>query len=136
MAAELTEGVWRKKLSSEQYHVLREGGTESPFTGKLLANKAKVDYVCGACGATVFKSDTIFESGSGWPSFYDVATKGAVTSKEDGSLGMRRTEVLCANCGSHLGHVFNDANDQPTGRRHCINSMALGFNQQSEKKKG
>ena len=117
----------KKKLSKEQYHILREKGTEAPFTGKLLHNKDQGDYTCAACGAVVFKSDTKFDSGSGWPSFYDVASKDTVKLIEDNSLGMRRVEVECANCGSHLGHVFNDAPDQPTGMRFCINSASLDF---------
>lgn len=123
----LTEEEWKKKLTPEQYHVLREKGTEAPFTGKLLNEKGTGDFVCAACGQVVFKSDTKFESGSGWPSFYDPANTAAVKLEEDNSLGMSRTEVICANCGSHLGHVFNDAPDQPTGQRFCINSCSLDF---------
>jgi peptide-methionine (R)-S-oxide reductase len=118
---------WKDKLTPEQYRILREKGTEAPFTGKLLHNDKNGDYVCGACGNVVFKSDTKFDSGSGWPSFYDVANTKAVKLQEDHSLGTARVEVLCAKCGSHLGHVFNDAPDQPTGMRFCINSAALGF---------
>lgn len=117
----------KKKLTPEQYHVLREKGTEAPFSGKLLHNDKSGDYVCAACGQVVFKSDTKFDSSSGWPSFYDVANTDAVKLAEDDSLGLKRVEVMCANCGSRLGHVFNDAPDQPTGMRFCINSAALDF---------
>ena len=117
----------KKKLTPEQYSILRKKGTEAPFSGKLLHNDKSGDYVCAACGQVVFKSDTKFDSGSGWPSFYDVANTDAGKLAEDDSLGMKRVEVMCANCGSHLGHVFNDAPDQPTGMRFCINSAALDF---------
>jgi peptide-methionine (R)-S-oxide reductase len=128
---ELTEEEWKNKLTPEQYNVLRKKDTEKPFTGRLLHNDKSGDYTCAACGAVVFKSDTKFDSGSGWPSFYDPANVGAVQLKEDNSLGMHRVEVTCANCGSHLGHVFNDAPDQPTGVRFCINSAALDFKEKS-----
>jgi peptide-methionine (R)-S-oxide reductase len=123
----MTDDAWRRKLTPEQYRILREKGTEPPFTGQLLHNDKTGDYRCAACGQVVFKSGTKFDSNSGWPSFYDVANAKAVKLKEDTSLGMRRVEVMCANCGSHLGHVFNDAPDQPTGMRFCINSAALEF---------
>jgi len=125
---DLSEDQWKQKLTPEQYHVLREKGTEVPGTGALLHNNKAGDYVCGACGAVLFKSDTKFDSGSGWPSFYD-AVLGSVTLTEDTSLGMSRTEATCSNCGSHLGHVFDDAYDQPTGQRFCINSASLDFKQ-------
>jgi peptide-methionine (R)-S-oxide reductase len=121
---------YKDKLTPEQYHVLREKGTEVPFSGKLLHNDKTGDYTCAACGQVVFKSDTKFDSGSGWPSFYDVANTKAVKLREDNSLGMHRVEVMCANCGSHLGHVFNDAPEQPTGMRFCINSTALDFKEE------
>jgi peptide-methionine (R)-S-oxide reductase len=127
MTVKLSDDEWRDKLSPEQYHILREQGTEAPFTGKLLHEKHSGDFVCAACGNVVFKSDTKFDSGSGWPSFYDPANTEAVVLKEDTGHGMHRVEVTCANCGSHLGHVFNDAPDQPTGMRFCINSAALDF---------
>jgi peptide-methionine (R)-S-oxide reductase len=127
MAVDLPDDEWKQKLTPEQYQILREKGTEVPFTGKLLNEKGSGDFVCAACGAVVFKSDTKFDSGSGWPSFYDPANREAVVLEEDRSQGMRRTEVTCANCGSHLGHVFQDAPDQPTGMRFCINSAALDF---------
>lgn len=124
---QLSDEQWKKKLTPEQYAVLRQKGNEAPFTGQLLHNYKTGKYTCVACGHELFHSDTKFESGSGWPSFYDVATKGVVNLKEDNSSGMHRVEVTCANCGSHLGHVFNDAPDQPTGMRFCINSCALDF---------
>ena len=120
------EEEWRKKLSPEQYNVLRNKGTETPFTGKLFENKKSGKYVCGGCGAELFDSDAKFDSGTGWPSFYD-AKKGAVKFIEDNSMFMKRTEVVCAKCGGHLGHVFNDAPDMPTGKRFCINSCSLQF---------
>ena len=127
MTVNLTDEEWKKKLTPEQYDILRKKGTEVPGTGKLLHENHKGDFVCAACGAVVFKSNTKFDSGSGWPSFYDPANTKAVILTPDDSLGLPRTEVTCANCGSHLGHVFNDAYDQPTGMRFCINSAALDF---------
>jgi peptide-methionine (R)-S-oxide reductase len=118
---------WKKKLTPEQYRVLRGKGTEAPGTGALLHNHETGDYVCAACGNVVFTSDTKFDSGSGWPSFYDVANTKAVKLRQDNSLAAPRVEVLCAKCGGHLGHVFNDAPEQPTGMRFCINSAALDF---------
>ncbi len=114
-------------LTAEQKDVLFNKHTEAPFTGEFLHNKKTGMYTCANCGNPLFASGTKFDSGSGWPSFYDVATKGAVKLEKDSSMGMNRIEVVCANCGSHLGHVFNDAPDQPTGQRYCINSCALGF---------
>ena len=127
MAKQFTDEELKKKLTPEQYHTLCEKGTEAPYTGKLLNNKEKGSYVCPVCGAELFKSDHKFDSGSGWPSFYDVASTGAVKLSEDNSHGTRRIEATCASCGSHLGHVFDDAKDQPTGRRYCINSASLAF---------
>lgn len=129
MSMKLSEDEWKAKLTPEQYKVLRQKDTEAPFSGKLLHENAAGDFVCAACGSVVFKSDTKFDSGSGWPSFYDPANTEAVRLVEDVSGGMHRVEVLCANCDSHLGHVFNDAPDQPTGMRFCINSCALDFKQ-------
>lgn len=130
---QLSEDEWKKKLSPTRYSVLREKGTETPFTGKLLHEKRTGDYVCAACGQVVFKSGTKFDSGSGWPSFYDVANTKSVKLAQDTSHGMHRVEVMCSNCGSHLGHVFNDAPDQPTGMHFCINSAALDFKPKEQK---
>lgn len=114
-------------LTEEQRDVLFNKGTEAPFSGALLHNTAKGGYACVNCGAEIFSSEHKFDSGSGWPSFYDVANKGNVRLQEDDSHGMRRVEVVCAACGAHLGHVFNDAPKTPTGVRFCINSCALDF---------
>jgi peptide-methionine (R)-S-oxide reductase len=135
MAQKFNDKELRKRLTPEQYNILREKGTEAPFTGKFLHNKDSGMYTCAVCGAELFPSGTKFDSGSGWPSFYDIATKGAVKLQDDDSHGMRRTEVVCANCGSHLGHLFDDAHDQPTGQRYCINSCALDFIPQDTKKR-
>lgn len=123
----LSDDELKVKLSPEKYKVLRQKHTEAPFGGELLHQDSAGDFVCGACGEVVFKSDTKFDSGSGWPSFYDPANTEAVVLVPDTTGGMQRVEVTCANCGSHLGHVFNDAPDQPTGMRFCINSAALDF---------
>lgn len=127
MAIRLSDDEWRKKLTPAQYRVLRKKGTEAPGTGKLLHYKNSGVYTCAACGAELFVSDTKFDSASGWPSFYEVASRSAVKLEEDSSLGMRRVEATCANCGSHLGHVFDDAPQTPTGQRYCINSLSLDF---------
>lgn len=118
---------WKRKLTPEQYQVLRQKGTEAPFTGKLLHNQKTGVYVCAACGTELFHSETKFDSGSGWPSFYDPANTENVKLLEDNSAVSRRLEVQCANCGGHLGHVFHDAPQTPTGIRFCINSCALDF---------
>lgn len=122
----MTEEEWKKKLTPEQYNVLREKGTEAPFTGKFYKNSEKGMYVCAACGQPLFSSDTKFDSNCGWPSF-DRSLEGNVEFKNDESLGMQRTEVLCKNCGSHLGHVFDDGPKETTGKRFCINSVSLDF---------
>jgi peptide-methionine (R)-S-oxide reductase len=122
-----TDDEWKQQLTSEQFAVLRKGETEAPFTGALLHNKDTGDYACMACGSVLFDSNTKFDSGSGWPSFYDVKHTDAVRLVADRSQGMDRIEVRCTNCDSHLGHVFQDAPDQPTGVRFCINSCALDF---------
>src|SRR5579862_1599428 len=134
MAKQYTDEELKKKLKLDQYRILREKGTEQPFTGEYLHNKESGMYVCPVCGNELFSSDTKFDSGSGWPSFYDVAKTGAVKLVDDNSGGMHRVEVECSVCGSHLGHVFNDAYDQPTGQRFCINSAALDFKPKSQNK--
>lgn len=121
-----TDIDWRKRLTPEQYHVLREKGTEAPYSGALLYNDAAGSYNCAACGAVLFDSATKFNTHCGWPSFND-AVPDSVVLTPDTSHGMVRTEVTCANCGGHLGHLFDDAPDQPTGMRYCINSAALQF---------
>ena len=127
MARRFTDDELKKRLTPEQYDILRQKGTEAPFTGELLHSKKTGMYVCPVCGNELFSSDTKFDSGSGWPSFYDVARSDAVRLVEDHGHGMQRVEVRCAVCDSHLGHVFHDAPDQPTGMRFCINSAALKF---------
>jgi peptide-methionine (R)-S-oxide reductase len=128
MMAEMkkTDEQWRQSLTPEQFAVLRQAGTEAPFTGALLHNKEHGAYTCAACGNELFSSDAKFDSGSGWPSFTEPANAEQVTLIEDTSHGMRRTEVRCKRCGSHLGHVFDDG-PGPGGQRYCINSVCLDF---------
>lgn len=132
---EKSDEEWKKVLTPEQYHILRKKGTEKPFSGNLYYNKERGVYTCAACGQELFSSDTKFESGSGWPSFYDVVSSDRVRLKEDKSNFMNRVEIVCSRCGGHLGHVFEDG-PAPTGKRYCINSGSLNFKKGEEGKKG
>src|SRR3954464_3478223 len=123
-----SDAEWRVELSPEEFHVLRQAGTERPFTGEYVDTKTEGVYSCRACGAELFRSDTKFESHCGWPSFYDATDNDAVELIEDHSLGMKRVEVRCANCGSHMGHVFEgEGYGTPTDLRYCINSVSLAL---------
>jgi peptide-methionine (R)-S-oxide reductase len=122
-----TEEEWKKELSPEEYEVLREHGTEAPFSGKYLDNKESGMYHCRACGAALFSSSAKFDSGSGWPSFTDPAVAENIGTRLDDSYGMNRTEVYCKKCSGHLGHVFNDGPKDAGGKRYCINSVCLAF---------
>jgi peptide-methionine (R)-S-oxide reductase len=122
----MKEEDWKVKLSKERYNVLRKKGTEPPFSGELLHNEKDGIYTCGGCGQELFRSDAKFNSGSGWPSFFDAIDEGRIRKERDISLGMNRIEISCSNCGGHLGHVFDDG-PEPTGLRYCVNSLSLDF---------
>ena len=127
-----TDAQWRAELTDFEFKVLREAATERPWTGELLEEKRTGTFRCRACGAQLFASGTKFDSHCGWPSFYEPSATDAVIERDDDSLGMRRVEVLCATCGSHLGHVFPDAPQTPTGDRYCMNSISLTFDEDPE----
>jgi len=126
-----TDKEWKSCLSPEQYRILREKGTEMAFTGTFYHHDEDGNYTCAGCGNVLFSSDTKYDSGSGWPSYWEPASDSSITMVEDRALGMVRTEVQCARCGGHLGHVFDDG-PQPTGLRYCINSTSLGFEKKEE----
>jgi peptide-methionine (R)-S-oxide reductase len=132
MVMNKTDEEWKKQLDPQKYRVLRKKATEPAFTGKYLHNKEKGVYVCGACGAELFSSDAKYDSGSGWPSFWTALAKDSIVENPDGTLGMERVEILCKNCGGHLGHVFDDG-PQPTGMRYCVNSLSLDFKKNDSK---
>ena len=125
------DALWKAELPPERYAILRQAATEPPWTGELLTEKRDGVYSCAGCGNALFDSGTKFESGSGWPSFFDAITPGAVELHEDRSLGMVRTEAVCGACGGHLGHLFDDAIGTSTGQRYCMNSLALEFDEKT-----
>ncbi len=127
-----TDAEWKAQLSEEEYRILREKGTERAFTGKYYYENEAGIYCCIGCHNPLFKSDTKFDAGCGWPSFYEPITKDAVKENKDFSHGMIRTEVVCGKCGGHLGHVFDDAPDQPTGLRYCINSVSIDLDKEKK----
>lgn len=127
-----TNEQWKEELGDERFAVLREAATERPWSGALLDEKRNGVYTCGGCGAELFQSGTKFDAGCGWPSFYESINPDAVRLVTDTSLGMTRTEALCANCGSHLGHLFDDAPQTPTGNRFCMNSLSLNFTEKED----
>lgn len=129
-----TEKEWKGTLTPEQYNVLREKGTEQAFTGRYYHNTEKGVYLCAGCGNELFYSDAKFDSGSGWPSFWVPVSEKSVVTQPDNSHSMRRTEILCGKCGSHLGHVFDDG-PKPTGMRYCVNSLSLNFNAEKDNSK-
>ena len=126
------DDFWQQHLSAEQYEILRRARTEPSHTGRLLHNKRPGTYLCGACEEPLFQSEHKFDSGSGWPSFYQTINRSATESRSDDALGLLRMEILCGQCQSHLGHVFDDAPQTPTGQRYCINSLALKFKGQDD----
>ena len=132
MVMNKTDDEWKKELDPQQYRVLRKKGTEPAFSGKLLHNKEKGIYTCGGCGTELFSSDAKYDSGSGWPSFWTALAKDKITEIPDHTLGMERIEIVCKNCGGHLGHLFDDG-PNPTGMRYCVNSLSLGFKKQDAK---